>query len=192
MNQPHHCGCGGNHPVDVLHAEHAVILRVLDGLAHEAASLRRGGGLRPDYWLHALDFLEHFADRCHHGKEEELLFVELERAGMGHDHGPLACMRHEHEQGRAARQQMIAALRQRDGNGLAHLAAAYVEQLRQHVEKEDLVLFPLAFEMLDEAAVARLRDGFAAHEQSLGDGTHARYERLAGQLRPPADVAAMP
>ena len=184
--------CCGDHPIDQLHREHAVIVRVLDAIGREVAAMRAGGSLSYGFWLRTLEFLDHYADRCHHGKEEELLFVELERAGMGHGHGPLACLRAEHEVGRAGRAQMLGALRGNDRDGLGHVATAYAEQLRQHIDKEDHVLFPLALELLDDAAIARLRAGFAAHERALGEDTHARCQQLAHELGTGSGLAAAP
>jgi hemerythrin-like domain-containing protein len=58
--------------------------------------------------------------------------------------------------------------------------------MRSHIAKEDAVLFPLAMELLDDAAIARLRAGYEAHEQLLGAGTHDRCLRIAEHLRAPA------
>ncbi|MFY9341893.1 MAG: hemerythrin domain-containing protein [Planctomycetota bacterium] len=177
------CACAHQHPVDVLSAEHQTILAVLGAMANEQRHLLAGGSVRTAFWNPALEFLEQYADRCHHGKEELALFVELERAGLPPTHGPTVCMRNEHELGRQGRRAMLDALHARDGSGLAVAVGAYVELLRDHIEKEDQVLFPMAKSMLDEAAVARLRTAFARVEHhDMGEGAHARYEELARHL----------
>lgn len=175
--------CGDGHPVDVLTQEHRTIVAVLEAIEHEVRHLRDGRTIDEPFWRRALEFLEHFADRCHHEKEEQLLFVELERAGVPAADGPTACMRAEHEVGRRGRAAMSSALGAADARSLAAAAAAYVELLREHIGKEDDVLFPMAKSVLDPAAVERLRAGFAKLERDeLGDGAHARYERLAREL----------
>jgi hemerythrin-like domain-containing protein len=183
---PHHgCGCsGGNtHPVDVLSEEHQTILSVLGAVEGELRAVRDGGPLRTPFWANVLDFLEHYADRCHHGKEEDLLFPELERAGLPGEHGPTACMRQEHVIGRRGRQAMAKALKGADAQGLVTAAAGYVDLLRDHIDKEDQVLFPMSKSVLDQAAVARLRAGFAKVErEDMGEGTHCRYEDLAREI----------
>lgn len=187
------CGCGGGslHPVDVLSQEHQTITSVLEVMAHEARQLHDGAAVRGAFWSPVLDFLEHYADRCHHAKEEQLLFVEMERAGLPRDHGPTACMRAEHESGRAARQQMLAALQANSGRQLAIAADGYTLLLREHIEKEDQVLFPLAKSMLDAAAVQRLASGFARVERAdMGEGAHGRYEELARRLAAEAKLSS--
>jgi hemerythrin-like domain-containing protein len=177
------CACGRAHPVDVLSQEHQTILSVLGAMDAELQQLHGGVAIRAPFWQSVFDFLEHYADRCHHGKEEQLLFVELERAGLPANHGPTACMRSEHEQGRQSRKQMVHALQARDGKALASAAGGYVTLLREHIAKEDQVLFPMAKSMLDHAAVERLRAGFLRVEHvDMGEGAHGRYEELARSL----------
>lgn len=179
------CGCAGGvgHPVDELTREHQTILLVLGAMERELRPLHDGAPIRRAFWGSALEFLEHYADRCHHGKEEQLLFLELERAGLPAEHGPTACMRQEHELGRNGRRRMVAAVQDGNGVALAHAAGGYVELLREHIGKEDQVLFPMAKSVLDQAAIERLRRGFITVEQrDLGVGSHELYEQLAREL----------
>lgn len=185
------CACGSVHPVDVLSEEHRTIVAVLDAADRELRHLDEGDTPRRVFWVGFLDFLEHYADRCHHGKEEDLLFAELEQAGMPREHGPTHCMRSEHDTMRAGRRRMADAVAADDGATLAHAAHGYVDMLRDHIDKEDQVLFPMAKSMLDGAAVERLRRGFQRVEQDvMGEGTHCRYEELARALCADHDTPA--
>jgi hemerythrin-like domain-containing protein len=65
-----------------LREEHQLILKVADAMQ---ALLAEGGGpdgLDFDTIGDCVTFIRLFADACHHGKEEDLLFPELEAAGM--------------------------------------------------------------------------------------------------------------
>lgn len=46
------------------------------------------------------EFLKVFADKCHHAKEEDVLFPEMEKAGVLRKGGPIGVMLAEHAQGR--------------------------------------------------------------------------------------------
>ena len=187
------CACGRTHPVDVLSQEHQTILSVLGAMDVELQQLCSGAAIRTPFWQSALDFLEHYADRCHHGKEEQLLFAELERCGLPPERGPTACMRSEHEQGRLGLRQMTDAVQAGDSKALAHAAGGYVTLLREHIGKEDHVLFPMAKSMLDHAAVQRLRAGFERVEHDdMGAGAHCRYEELARSLVANSGVTVIP
>ena len=72
----------------------------------------QGDPLDYDLVAQCIIFFRLFADACHHGKEEDLLFTELEAQGMPRDAGPIAVMLDEHAQGRALVRTMAAALEQ--------------------------------------------------------------------------------
>lgn len=181
------CGCTSPdaRPTDILKAEHRVIERVLTALERFAACDAVDAGA----FYTAIDFLRNFADGCHHAKEEHELFPRLEAAGIPRENGPIGCMLDDHTRGRSLVQQMaesVAAAARGDGAARAALRAAvreYVALLRQHIWKEDHVLFELADRALSGCAQRALVDGFERTEQSDANlGKHARYLRLADEL----------
>ena len=128
-------------PTNVLREEHEVIQQVLDCVEQLALRAERGA-LDLASCREALDFLGVFADRCHHGKEEERLFPALGAKGLPKDVGPVAVMLAEHVRGRNAIQGMRQAVAAA-GHGapgaareFASAARGYVELLRDHIEKE--------------------------------------------------------
>jgi hemerythrin-like domain-containing protein len=56
-----------------------------------------------------LDFLVVFVDKCHHGKEEGLLFPALEAVGVSRNGGPIGVLLEEHRKGRSLTAEMTAA-----------------------------------------------------------------------------------
>jgi hemerythrin-like domain-containing protein len=164
-------------------AEHDVILKVLDCLERMARGASGSSGLDAQAAAQALDFLKTFADRCHHGKEEGVLFPLMEQHGMPRHVGPIAVMLGEHEQGRARIRGMANALADGKGPEFAHDALAYVELLRDHIAKENEVLFPMADGLLGEAGAAEAWRRFEAVEhEDMGAGTHERYLALSEEL----------
>ena len=131
---------------------------------------QRGHGFDLAYFLEALDFFRHFADGCHHAKEENLLFPLLQERGMPAQGGPICCMLAEHDEGRgylkAVRENLEAAnLGSADAQRTIYRnAGAYIQMLRQHIQKEDNVLFRMAVKMLEPDDVAELGRQFAAIE----------------------------
>src|SRR3989304_1422677 len=84
----------------VLRQEHDAILRMLEVAEAVARQLDRGENVPADTLAGLLEFFRLFADRCHHGKEEDLLFPLLEKKGLPRAGGPLGGMLGEHERGR--------------------------------------------------------------------------------------------
>jgi hemerythrin-like domain-containing protein len=176
-------------PTEILSSEHRVIERVLDCLEAMVAQARRAGRLEPQPAKDAVAFFRDFADRCHHGKEEAHLFPALEAKGFPRQGGPTGVMLHEHEQGRAHVRGMAEAIDAAAAGDAAALrqfighAEGYISLLREHIYKEDHVLFQLADRTLSEADQEALAAAFGRVEaEEMGRGTHERYLRVAEEL----------
>lgn len=176
------------HPTDVLMAEHRVIERVLTALERKIEELGDGPFPR-QFFEQALDFFANFADRCHHGKEEERLFPLLKQRGIPEHGGPIGVMLDEHQTGRAhlaAIRSNLDAAERGDAAAVAAIrteASGYIRLLRQHIQKEDNILFAMARQVLTPDDVERLQREFACVEQHhIGPGVHERYEALAEEL----------
>lgn len=167
-----------------LREEHDRILEVLE-LVGELAS-REGDSFESsrlaDHHAAFGAFLEEFADRFHHAKEESLLFVEA-RALITHC-DPIAQMLYEHEVMRDLRRAMDEAHRTRDLDALVDASAMLCETLEQHIRKENLVLYPMIEHVLSDTARAALAAGYAAvSERDDGPALRARCDALCEALR---------
>ena len=89
-----------NAAVDMLVREHKIILKVVDGLRQAAVPIRDGKHVDPELLREAVAFMREFADRCHHAKEEGLLFPALVAHGVPLHGCPIDALLHEHEKGR--------------------------------------------------------------------------------------------
>jgi hemerythrin-like domain-containing protein len=136
-----------------------------------------------------IEFFQLFADRCHHGKEEDLLFPLLEKKGMPRAGGPLAVMLHEHTLGRSFVRQMAQAAQDfaagvsGAGRRWAEAAREYGGVLRAHIQKENDILFVMAERMLSEEEQAGLSEAFEQVEvEKMGAGTHERLHGVMAQI----------
>ena len=171
---------------DVLKEEHRVIERVLAVVERLAQNPRTTS---PEDWKKALDFIRGFADQCHHLKEEKILFPVLEKRGIAREGGPIGMMLVEHEEGRAYVREMVEALAHWGEDSevrrtiLAQNARAYLRLLREHIRKEDEVLFQMADEALSPEEQKELAQEFEKHEaEEIGTGVHEKYLKLAEEL----------
>lgn len=174
---------------ETLRQEHDAILRMLEATEEAARRLAAGRPVEPRVLEGLLEFFQLFADRCHHGKEEGLLFPKLEEKGLPRSMGPIGVMLHEHDQGRALIQRMAQAGgdyktgREGAAAGWAEAARAYVALLREHIAKENEVLFVMAERMLTAEEQQELSARFETLErEKIGAGTHDRLHALMDQL----------
>lgn len=168
---------------DELKNEHEgikLMLRVLEELASRAES---GREVDTDDAAKTVEFFKVFADACHHGKEEDLLFPALVEAGIPSQGGPVGVMLHEHDQGRHYIRQMTLSL---GGNGagpdmaqFAQAARKYIELLSAHIGKENEVLFTMADQVLSPEKQAELKKGFDTLEsERMGEGVHETFHAM--------------
>ena len=176
-------------PTEILMQEHRVIEQVLDCLETMAQRAEAGERVDLESAKQAIDFFRNFADRCHHGKEEDCLFPLLEQKGFSREQGPTGVMLHEHEEGRRhVRGMDQAASAIAAGNSAATAdfvfhARAFTQLLREHILKEDHCLFQMTDRALSEQDQSRLLESFAQVEHDdMGPGTHEKYLSIAAEL----------
>jgi hemerythrin-like domain-containing protein len=175
--------------IDVLMTEHRLIERVLGSLESFGAAVEGGLPVERSIVSDYAGFFRGYADRYHHGKEEDILFKRMIDRGFPTETGPLAVMLHEHEQGRAR----VAVLRQvGQGEGavtpaekqvLLTSAHEFIPLLRQHILKEDRILYPMAAQLLTGPEFDAMETAFENFERRVaGDGTADRLRALAERL----------
>jgi hemerythrin-like domain-containing protein len=158
--------------IEVLMGEHREIEKALDdleafvkGTAND--SVKDGRTELKKY----VEFIREFADHHHHGKEEDILFAEMNHAGFPKEAGPLAVMCSEHEEGRR-QVKILKELSERSSpwtreerSRVAEAALGYTELLRQHIQKEDHVLYPMAESRLSSETWSRIEKRFEEFEK---------------------------
>ncbi len=175
--------------IETLMTEHRLIERACDALVGFADDvLRKEADDRAELGRF-VTFIREFADGCHHGKEEDILFAAMVQAGFPRHGGPIAVMLMEHDEGRAHVRALRALAEQErawgeeDRRTLAEHAQGYAGLLRQHLHKEDSILYPMAEQHLSPERMAEVTEACERYEeQKTGSGEHERLNRLAEEL----------
>jgi hemerythrin-like domain-containing protein len=145
-------------PIGPLMIEHRLIERMIDVLRIEAGTVAEEGTVHPVLLDSAVDFIRTYADRTHHGKEEDILFRALaEKDLSAQDRGVMEELVSEHVYARQTVRRLVEA-KDRYLEGDTGAIAAIVEQLETlvglypaHIEKEDKVFFPASMHYLTRA-----------------------------------------
>ena len=147
-------------PTKILSDEHKNILRVIDALLKECFALESGKEIDKDFFKKAIEFIRGYADKFHHAKEEDILFVELSKDGVQMHCNPTPQMLHEHELGRNFIGELEAEIGKNDKNKVIESARGYANLLKDHIFKEDNILYPMADEALSQEAQKIMADRF--------------------------------
>jgi len=144
---------------NLLTQEHKVILRALDVLDAVSAACEKTSDVEQNDVYTILDFLRWFADGHHQAKEETILFPALKKAAASQVR-PVDHMIHEHDHERSSVEELEKDVRLADVSGFVACANRLASTLRNHIYKEDRILFEAADSLLtpqeDDAVFERL------------------------------------
>ncbi len=173
-----------------LKKEHRAIELMLDIMEKVCEKLQAGEKVNADDLEKMVEFIRVFADKCHHSKEEDLLFPALEKAGIPKRGGPLGVMLAEHTTGRSYVTALYEAVTQyKKGNTKAagrivENGMGYTRLLRQHIVKEDNILYQMADMHLSEKEQDELVKRFEKIEQErIGPSRHEEFHNLLHRLK---------
>jgi len=134
----------------------------------------------------AVDFFRTYADRTHHGKEEDILFRELNKKKLSDEHGKVMNeLIEEHVFGRKTVSSLVIA-KESYMKGNAHALKdiiVYLKELAQfypeHIEKEDKRFFYPVLDYLNAEEQDDMLQEFNEFDRTV---IHEKYEKLVEAL----------
>jgi hemerythrin-like domain-containing protein len=155
---------GFSPPLKMLVDEHVLIKRLLALIPRLIENLDVESPEGRQVVSQCLGFIQSFADKFHHAKEEEILFKCFD--------GKLdiiQTMCADHENARARVRHMLSALERRDKAVMAEDLKAYQELLSEHIKKEDEILYRWMERNLSMTQIGELFSRFKEKEREFGD-----------------------
>ncbi len=145
-------------PIGPLMIEHRLIERMLDVMREELNIFEKEKKLNPEFLEMAIDFIRTYADRCHHGKEEDILFRELGAKKLKDEHQhTMEELIEEHRWARKMTARLVEAnKRYIEGNRdamstVTDCMKSLVQFYPKHIEKEDKHFFIPCMDYFTEA-----------------------------------------
>ncbi|MDP2209596.1 MAG: hemerythrin domain-containing protein [Bacteroidota bacterium] len=170
--------------------EHQGIMLMLNIMSKVVDKVEKVQELNIVHQEKIIEFLKVFADKCHHGKEEDILFPVLESKGVPRENGPIGVMLFEHKVGRGFIKEMIEAFEQfktGDKNALSKISnsmRSYINLLTGHIHKENNILFPMGDRVLSDQLQTELYEKFEKlEEEKIGLGKHEEFHRMLKELK---------
>jgi hemerythrin-like domain-containing protein len=167
-------------PIGPLMIEHRLIERMIKVMSRELLEAEAHQQINPRFIETATNFIRAYADRCHHGKEEDILFRELKKKNIAGEHQTIMEeLVEEHKRGRLVTARLVEA-NSRYMKGDEPALAEILECIRtltgfypKHIEKEDKNFFlPAMGYFSKEEKEAMLAEGYRfdaglLHEEHL-------------------------
>jgi hemerythrin-like domain-containing protein len=175
--------------------EHELIRRMISVMEALTVDLRSGTpGIAGDL-KEAIRFVRGFADKCHHGKEERLLFPLIASKNQIVANMPVRILTSEHDAGRKLITELEDALTAMEaGNDRASAKAdqaltLYARMLRNHIDKEENIVFPLARTLISGEEAGLLAEQFEAVEEEMGPSAHETFRGILESLEAKRGIA---
>jgi len=170
-----------------LMVEHRLIERMLAVIRQTLDRIASTGEDDPLFVDTAVDFIVTYADRTHHGKEEDILFRDLQEKNLSEaDRRIMNELIEEHIFGRYTTKTLIQAntrYRQGDASALETIAAklrTLVDFYPKHIAKEDKTFFPASRAYFsDEEDQAMLAEFWEFDRRMI----HEKYKRIVENLQ---------
>jgi hemerythrin-like domain-containing protein len=170
-----------------LMVEHRLIERMLSVVKDTLAQIESSHRIDPVFVDTAVDFIRMYADRTHHGKEEEIFFRDLDKRPLSvEDRRVMNELIAEHVFGRKITKALVDAnSRYRDGDemalpDIADKLQTLVEFYPKHIEKEDKVFFPAARAYLTDSEDKAMLAEYWEFDRRM---IHEKYESVVEGLK---------
>ena len=146
--------------------EHKRILAVAEKIEEECVKIKKGKNVDDEFFRKVIEFVRNYADKFHHAKEEDILFKELCKNEEKMHCNPVEQMLYEHNLGRDFIKGIEEGMKKRDRKMIVDNALGYVNLIREHIFKEDNILYPIAEETLSKKTQIEMLKKFEKIEKS--------------------------
>jgi hemerythrin-like domain-containing protein len=172
-------------PIGPLMIEHRLIERMITVMKEELQRLQKGKEVDTAFIVTAVDFIRMYADRCHHGKEEDILFRELEKKNLSEEHKRVMKeLLEEHKWGRKTTGRLVEAnVNYNAGDKkalpvISECLRSLVGFYPKHIEKEDKDFFiPVMDYFSQDEKDAMLKEGHDFDQKLI----HEKYEKTVAE-----------
>jgi hemerythrin-like domain-containing protein len=169
-------------PRGLLMIEHRLIERMILQIDKEVKRIEKDGVVNQSFIDTAVEFIRTYADRTHHGKEEEILFRDLFKKKLSdRDAIVMNELVQEHKVGRNTTAELVksaAAYQTGDKAALPLITRnlrTFVAFYPKHIEKEDKVFFPSSMAYFSDSEQRTMLDEFREFD---GKMIHEKYKSV--------------
>jgi hemerythrin-like domain-containing protein len=169
-------------PIGPLMVEHRLIERFVDVLKSELSEIEKTKNVYPILIDQAVDFFRTYADRTHHGKEEDILFRDLAGKNLSAEHEKVMNeLVDEHINARKIVGNLVSyndKYRENDKvafRGIIESLKELIEFYPNHINKEDKKFFYPCMEYFNKEEKDAMLSEFWEFDKNM---IHEKYRRI--------------
>jgi hemerythrin-like domain-containing protein len=173
-------------PIGYLMIEHRLIERMIKLMTDESVNMDRENKADLGFLDSAIDFLKTYADKCHHGKEEDILFRDLTQKKISFEHKKaMAELLEDHKMGRREVSKLVDASNSNsEGKGVSLASIKkqikwLVEFYHRHIAKEDKKFFIPSMSYFSRQEQDRMLGEFMEFDRG---GIQDNYKKIVQKL----------
>ncbi|MBI2252668.1 MAG: hemerythrin domain-containing protein [Armatimonadetes bacterium] len=164
-------------PLKKLVAEHTLIKRYLELISKIIEDINAASRIDKDLILKGIDFIKSYADKFHHAKEERILFKYFDE-----NLDIIKTMLKDHETARGYVKDLFEGLEKEDKIIIIENLNNYNLLLKEHIKKEDEILYLWMDRNLSAHQVGRLFAEFSDADKNIGEVETKKYEEFIFSL----------
>lgn len=172
-------------PIGPLMWEHRLIEKMLSCFEGEIKKINEQKKVDPLFVDAAVDFIRTYADRLHHGKEEDILFRDLIKKPLSPEHIRIMDeLVEDHKYARKSVSMLVDAKeRYLKGENTSEEVVALLKELAHfypvHIEKEDKHFFYPCMEYFTKEEHDQMLAEFYEFDRKM---IHEKYEKVVNQI----------
>lgn len=174
-------------PIVPLKIEHGTIDQMIKLIRDQGLRIIASEEINPIFIDTAVDFLRTYADRTHHGKEEDILFRDLQEKNLSaQDRQTMEELIQEHIDAREMVSELVEATeRYLEGDSAAVdtvllKIGGLVELYPKHISKEDDIFFPAAMTYFTPAEQDAMLEEMWEFDREM---IHEKYRSVVERLQ---------
>jgi len=168
--------------------DHNLILRMLKILNREINLLEKGADVSFEIFNKTIDFINFYADKYHHGKEENILFKLMKERGYSVDNGIIKLLTKEHKLARNyifKFEEAVNRFNQGDETSRSDIienARKFSLLLSHHIHKENEIFYKMVDQTLTLDDQNFLLQAFKKMRTELGSDVHYKYNEMIEEM----------
>jgi hemerythrin-like domain-containing protein len=174
-------------PIGPLMIEHRLIEKMIALMDEEITKMKQFNKANPLFIDTAVDFIRMYADRTHHGKEEDILFQDLKKKDLSPNHDKIMGeLVEEHKWARSMVGKLIDEKNEYEKGNINKLKEIIntirelTEFYPKHIEKEDKHFFIPVMKYFTQEEQDKMLDEFWEFDKTL---IHEKYKKVVENLQ---------